>query len=133
MLRTFKYQLRPDEAQAQALDYLLWQARLVYNAALEQRITTYKETGKGVGYPAQWAHFRDVRRAQPDGLGKLNATSLQQMLRRLDKTFAAFFRRVKAGDKPGFPRFKGHNRFKSLEFCHGDGCPGCGRLGLRRT
>ncbi len=122
MLRTFKYQLRPDEAQAQALDYLLWQARLVYNAALEQRITTYKETGKGVGYAAQWAHFRDMRRAQPDTLGKLNATSLQQMLRRLDKAFAAFFRRVKAGDKPGFPRFKGRNRFKSLEFCHGNGC-----------
>jgi putative transposase len=122
MLRTYKYLLRPEKTQAKALDYLLWQARLVYNAALEQRIATYKETGKGVGYVAQWAHFRDLRRAQPDTLGQLNATSLQQMLRRLDKAFAAFFRRVKAGDTPGFPRFKGRHRFKSLEFTYGDGC-----------
>ena len=43
------------------------------------------------------------------------------MLRRLDKAFAAFFRRVKQGETPGFPRFKGRNRFKSLEFTYGDG------------
>ena len=122
MLRTFKYQLRPDEAQQQALDYLLWQARKVYNAALEQRINTYEETRKGIGYAAQWAHFRDLRHDQPDTLGQLNATCLQQMLRRLDKAFAAFFRRVKQGETPGFPRFKGRNRFKSLEFTYGDGC-----------
>jgi len=52
----------------------------------------------------------------------LNATSLQQMLRRLDKAFAAFFRRLKAGEAPGFPRFKGHQRFKSVEYRYGDGC-----------
>ena len=61
-------------------------------------------------------------RANPDTLGKLNATSMQQMLRRLDKAFAAFFRRLKAGEKPGFPRFKGRHRFHSLEYRYGDGC-----------
>jgi ribonuclease BN (tRNA processing enzyme) len=62
MLRTYKYLLRPTTEQSQKLDYLLWQSRLVYNAALEQRIGTYHATGKGIGYGTQWAHFRDVRR-----------------------------------------------------------------------
>lgn len=122
MLRTYKYLLRPDTEQLKHLDYLLWQSRLVYNAALEQRIATYQESGKGIGYGAQWTHFRDLRRENPDTLGRVNASSLQQTLRRLDKAFASFFRRVKAGDTPGFPRFKGRSRFKSIEYTYGDGC-----------
>ncbi len=122
MIRTYKYRLYPTNAQARALDFLLWQGRTLYNAALEQRVTTYKETGKGITYPQQWAHFRDQRRANPDTLGQLNATSVQQMLRRLDKAFHAFFRRLEAGEQAGFPRFKGRHRFRSLEYRYGDGC-----------
>lgn len=121
-IRTYKYRLYPTNVQAQALDFLLWQGRTLYNAALEQRITSYRETGKGATYAEQWAHFRDLRRQQPDTLGQLNATCIQQLLRRLDKAFSAFFRRLKAGETPGFPRFKGRDRFNSLEFKHGDGC-----------
>ncbi len=122
MLRTYKYLLRPNCEQAKALDYLVWQSRLIYNAALEQRIMTYQETGKGIGYTAQWAHFRDLRRSESETIGKLNASSLQHILRRMDKAFQAFFRRVKAGQTPGFPRFKGRERFKSIEYTYGDGC-----------
>lgn len=51
MLRTYKGRLYPTNAQDPQLDFLLWQGRTVYNAALEQRITVYRETGKGVSYP----------------------------------------------------------------------------------
>jgi len=122
VIRTYKYRLYPTNAQARQLDCLLWQGRTLYNAALEQRITTYQETGKSLKYVDQWPHFRDLRNANPDTLGQLNATSVQQMLRRLDKAFAAFFRRLKQGEKPGFPRFKGRHRFNSLEYRYGDGC-----------
>lgn len=122
MLRTYKYRLYPNHTQVEALDFLLWQGRNLYNAALEQRISIYRETGKGISYPGQWAHFRDLRNANPDTLGKLNATSVQQMLRRLDNSFVAFFRRLKTGEKPGFPRFKGRHHFHSLEYHYGDGC-----------
>lgn len=122
MLRTYKYLLRPNTDQLKQLDFLLLQSRLVYNAALEQRMTTYKETGKEIGYEAQWTHFRDLRRQNPDTLGLVNASSLQHLLRRLDKSFAAFFRRLKSGEKPGFPRFKSSNRFRSIEFTYRDGC-----------
>lgn len=44
-------------------------------------------------------------------------------MRRLDKAFAAFFRRIKAGDKPGYPRFRGVGRFDTVDFPKdGDGC-----------
>jgi len=122
LIRTYKYRLYPTNAQERQLDVLLWQGRNLYNAALEQRITAYQKTGKSHKYTDQWPYFRDLRRANPDTLGQLNATSVQQMLRRLDKSFAAFFRRLKRGEKPGFPRFKGRHRFNSLEYKHGDGC-----------
>ena len=122
MKRTYKYRLRPNKQQDQLLDVLFWQARKLYNAALEQRICVYQNTGKGITYPIQWSHFRDQRNNDPDLYGMLNATSVQQMLRRLDKAFSAFFRRLKAGETPGFPRFKSRSRFKSIEYRYGDGC-----------
>ena len=122
MFRTYKYLLRPAPQQAQALDFILRQSRLIYNFALEQRIQTFQEKSLGIRYAAQWAHFRDLRNANPESLGMLNASSMQQLLRRLDKAFQAFFRRNKAGETPGFPRFKVRNRFKSIEYAYGDGC-----------
>ena len=122
MIHTCKYLLYPRKQEAEMLDYLLAMSRNAYNKALEQRISIYKETGAGVTYRTQWTWFRDLRRADPDGLGLLNATCLQQTLRRLDKAYKAFFRRVKAGGATGFPRFKGYHRWKSIEFTYGDGC-----------
>lgn len=121
MYLSYKYRLYPNKAQARQLDFLLWQARNVYNAALEQRINTYKETGKGVSFPEQDKHFRAIRNANPHTLGQLSADSMSQMLRRLDKAYSAFFRRIKAGETAGHPRFKGRNRFHSLEFRPRDG------------
>jgi len=122
VLRTYQYRLYLSNAQERAATVVLAQARGVYNAALEQRITTYRETGRSVTYQQQWAHFRDLRRANPATLGLLNASSLQHVLRRLDKAYQGTFRRIKVGEKAGFPRFKGANRFHSLEFTYGDGC-----------
>jgi len=76
----------------------------------------------GVSYAKQWEHFRDLRHTDMDTLGKLNASSVQQLLRRLDKSFSAFFQRMKSSETPGFPRFKNKDRFKSIEYSYGDGC-----------
>jgi len=122
MIRTYKYRLYPHSCQAKKLSYLLDLSRNVYNAALEQRIDAYEETGTGVTYTTQSKHFGNLRRSDPDGLGVLNFTCMQQTLRRLDKAYRAFFRRVKYGDTPGFPRFKSVMRWHSAEFTYGDGC-----------
>lgn len=42
-------------------------------------------------------------------------------MRRLDEAFAGFFRRVKAGQTPGYPRFKGRGHFDTVTFTNGDG------------
>jgi putative transposase len=56
-------------------------------------------------------------------LAQTNFSSCQATLRRLDKTFQAFFRRVKAGENPGYPRFKGRDRFDTVEYpSYSDGC-----------
>lgn len=120
--RTFKYRLRPNKKQAEALDLMLWYSRTLYNLALEQRIKVYQETGKGANYLKQWPYFRDLRNANPDTYGLLNASSLQHLLRRLDKAFERFYKRVKLGQVPGFPKFKKRKEFKSIEFTYKDGC-----------
>ena len=122
MYRTYQYRLYPDEEQADALDVILRQSCLLYNEALEHRRDVYKHSGQSVSCFDQDSRFRRDRNARPEDFGLLNGRSMSYLLRRLDKAFAAFFRRVKAGGKPGFPRFKAARRFRSVEYEHGDGC-----------
>ena len=123
-IRTYKYRLYPTNAQFAALNDLLDVGRQFYNYALQYRRERWDESRHRVTYHEQAAMWRDWRNEAPDDnpLRLLNMTAGQQLLRRLDKAFAAFFRRMKAGEEPGFPRFKGKNRFHSLEYRHGDGC-----------
>ncbi len=120
MNRTYEYRLYPRKHEREALEALLSQHREVYNRALEQSKHAYAATGQHQSAISQWAYFRDWRKAFPDLM--LNASSLQHTLRRLDKAFAAFFRRVNAGEQPGYPRFKGKDRPKSIEYIYSDGC-----------
>jgi putative transposase len=96
--------------------------RRLYNNALEQRKTVYEREGRTVTFKGQCASLTEARKSDPF-LAQTNAASCQATLRRLDKTFQAFFRRIKNGEKPGYPRFKGRNRFDTVEFrTYGDGC-----------
>jgi putative transposase len=97
----------------------------VYNAALQERRDAWSRKGPdglgtGIRGAEQMAQLRAVREARPDQ-AVWSFTSQQQTLRRLDKAFAAFFRRVKAGQLPGYPRFRSAARFDSVDFRHGDG------------
>jgi putative transposase len=118
--RTYEFRLYPRKAERKALETLLEQHREVYNRALEQCKNAYEATGKGQRALSQWPYFRDWRNAYSDVL--LNASSLQHTLRKLDKAFSAFFRRLKVGETPGYPRYKGRDRLKSIEYTYGDGC-----------
>ncbi len=119
MKRTYEYRLYPRRRERRALDGMLEQAREVYNRALAQCKTAYEVTGKHQTALSQWPYFREWRNTFPDVI--LNASSLQHVLRRVDKAYSAFFRRIKAGETPGHPRFKGKGRYDSLEYTYGDG------------
>ena len=82
MNRTYEYRLYPRKAERQHLELLLSQSREVYNAALAECTAAYAATGKHPGGLSQWAYFREWR--QQDGM-RLNASSVQHLLRRLDK------------------------------------------------
>ena len=123
MRRSYKFLLRPTGGQAAALAGMLEDHRQLYNAALEHRKTAYQRAGVTIRYAEQSGDLKHIRRADPDGQGRWSFCSQQATLRRLDKAFAAFFRRVKAGEKPGYPRFKGRGWSGTVQWPEdGDGC-----------
>jgi putative transposase len=97
--------------------------RNLYNAALEHRRTAYRMAGVTVRYGDQSGDLKHIRADDADGQGRWSFCSQQATLRRLDKAFTAFFRRVTAGRRAGFPRFKGRGWFDTIEWPRdGDGC-----------
>lgn len=121
MKKSFKYRLFTNKTQEFKLDKLFSSARFLYNCALEQRIICYKQWHKSINYYDQANTLKEIR-SFDEGIAQLNFSVSQNVLRQLDKAFQAFFKRIKQGDKPGFPRFKGINRFRSITFpAYGDG------------
>ena len=113
--------LYPTHRQAEALGILLRSHQQIYNAALEERISAWKRARQSISYAHQCASLTEIRRDLPEW-AEANCSSQQMTLRRLDKAFSAFFRRVKSGGTPGFPRFKSLSRFPGFSFkSHGDG------------
>jgi putative transposase len=113
--KTYKEKLRPTPTQERALEEVLWRCRTLYNTALEQRITAWQRCHVSLTRYQQEAELKAIRAAFPD-YAAIHSHVLQDVLARLDKTYQAFFRRVKAGEKAGFPRFKGRNRYHSFTY-----------------
>jgi putative transposase len=120
--KAFKYRLYPTTQQERALTEMLETHRCLYNRALAERKTAWEERRESVSYGQQSAYLKDERTTNPH-LARTNFSSCQATLRRLDRAFQAFFRRIREGQTPGHPRFKGRMRFDTVEFpSYGDGC-----------
>jgi putative transposase len=113
--RAYKFLLRPAGQQQSALVHMLDLHREVYNAALEERREAWRRVKASVTFYDQCRQLTEVRKLRPD-IGALNAQTTQQTLKRLDRAYQAFYRRCKAGQTPGYPRFKGRERFDSITF-----------------
>ena len=120
MLRNWQFRLYPNKAQSVALGEMLDAYRSLYNAALQERRDAWRRCRVSVNYYDQANQLKDIR-TSGDPLSRFSYSTAQQVLRRLDKAFKAFFDRVKRGDKAGFPRFKSARRFSSVPFRFGDG------------
>jgi putative transposase len=121
MRKAYKYRLFTTEAQEQALKEQLAEACRLYNAALQERRDAYEKHGVSLNYYDQANQLKEIRQAGNSGLANFSAS--QDILRRVDKTFKAFFSRCKAGKQAGYPRFKSRRRFDSYTFpSYGDGC-----------
>jgi putative transposase len=120
--KAYLYRLYPNRSQEQALEQMLETHRRLYNEALQARRDAFEREKRSVSYAEQSGKLKAERKRDPY-LAKTNFSSTQATLRRLDKAFKAFFRRVKAGKCPGYPRFKGRDRFRTVEFpSYRDGC-----------
>jgi putative transposase len=114
--KTYQYRLVPTPEQARALETVLLRCRTLYNVALEQRKTWWgRGQGIGVTYYQQAMELPDLKSDCPE-YGEVHAQVLQDVLRRADKTYHAFFRRIQAGETPGYPRFQGANRYHSFTY-----------------
>ncbi|WP_031408158.1 RNA-guided endonuclease TnpB family protein [Thiomonas sp. FB-Cd] len=112
-----KVTLKPYPNAAQAARLEAW-TRLhceLYNAALEERIDAWRKARKSISYFDQQNALPQIKADRPEFIA-LGSHALQQTLRRLDLAFQSFFRRVKAGQTPGFPRFKAAKRFSGFSY-----------------
>jgi putative transposase len=132
--RAYKFRAYPTRGQVSRAAQCLRDHQRLYNAALEERREAWRMRKVSVRYGQQSAQLKDIRGLDPDQ-GRWSFSSQQATLRRLDKAFAAFCRRCRAGQKPGYPRFRALDRWDSVEWpSDGDGCrwkPDMGRVYLQ--
>ncbi len=140
MLKAYKYRLYPSKAQQLLLEQTLETCRRWYNTCLAERKYAYENEKRSVGKFEQLRQVKVLKQTNPYA-ANVHSHILQIVVQDLDKAFQSFFRRAKAGEKAGYPRFKGKNRFDSFglkEYGNGfkiDGrrlrLSGIGRLRIR--
>src|SRR5581483_1579100 len=113
--KTYKFKLKPPPDQERAMEFVLRRCRELYNAALQERRDAWQKCGVGITVAGQSAQLPDLKEVRPD-YRDIHSQVLQDVLTRLDRAFHAFFRRVKNGGKPGYPRFQGANRYNSFTY-----------------
>ena len=136
--RVTKMRAYPTASQQRQLDALRAAHCEIYNAALEERREHRKRHKTSVRYTDQSAQLKHVRELRPD-LAVWSFTGQQQTLRRLQRSYDGFFRRLrkfnrlapaqkakakaegKPVSKPGYPRFKPVHRFDTVDHVNGDG------------
>ena len=115
MFLTYRYRLLPTKRQHRALESILESQRQLYNAALEERIEAYRKANITRSYMDQAKALTEWRRGDPEARA-IPANVQRATLIRLDRAYSSFFRRVRAGANPGFPRFRGKGWFDSFGF-----------------
>jgi putative transposase len=113
--KAFKYKLRVSRAVDRKLTATLDLCRELYNAALQERRDAYRKAGVSISYYHQADQLPDIKRERPD-VASVHSQVLQDTLRRVQKAFDGFFRRVKAGRKAGYPRFRSKDRYDSFTY-----------------
>jgi len=115
MRKTFKYRLYPTKQQQRLLDQQLEECRWLYNQLLAQRRDAWEERQASCRLYDQQAALPALKAERPS-LAGVHSQVLQNVAVRIDLAVQAFFRRVKAGEAPGYPRFRGKNRYASVTF-----------------
>jgi putative transposase len=113
--KAFRYRLYPSRAQERLLDATLETCRRFYNDCLAERKQAWEDEQRTVGKVEQLRQVKE-RKATNPWAKDVHSHVLQIVVDDLDNAFQAFFRRLKAGEEPGYPRFKGGHRWRSFGF-----------------
>jgi putative transposase len=89
--------------------------RELYNSALQERRDAWQINQISINYHTQAIQLPPIKSIRKD-VDAVYSQVLQDVLRRVSKTFDAFFRRVKNGETPGYPRFKPASRYDSFTY-----------------
>lgn len=115
MMKSYKFKLEPTKSQIEQIETTLNLCRWLYNTALEQRKFAYRYRNISVSYNMQQNELPQLKKEFPE-FKQVQSQVLQDVLRRLEKAFKAFFRRMKVGQKAGYPRFQGKRRYDSFTY-----------------
>jgi len=115
LTKTYLFRLYPTRKQTRTLEEWLGLCCEVYNAALDERKSAFRIAGVSLSYEDQCSELPGCKQARSD-LRDVPSQVLQDAVKRVELAFEAFFRRVQAGQKPGYPRFKSRFRYDSLTF-----------------
>lgn len=102
---SYKFRIYPNAVQIQQIRKTFGCCRFVWNHYLALRKEAYERDGKTLNYNACSGDMTQLKKSLP-WLKEVDATALQSSLRDLDFAYQNFFRRVKNGEKPGYPKFK---------------------------
>lgn len=102
---SYKFRIYPNAAQREQISKTFGCCRYVWNYYLVKRTETYKQDGKSINYN-DCSRDLTLLKKELKWLGEVDATALQSCLRAQENGFQNFFRRIKKGEKPGYPRLK---------------------------
>lgn len=114
-MKAFKYRIYPTKEQETLLNDTLFRCSRLYNDLLAERRDVWREHQVSIDYRYQ-ANLLPSRKKKDPSLRKVHSQVLQNVIKRLDLAFEGFFRRVKAGEKPGYPRFRPYRRYDSFTY-----------------
>jgi putative transposase len=115
MRKTYQYRIFPSNSQRTSLQGILDACRWVYNKTLATRKAAWEERQESISR-YETNKLLTVWRDEHAFLAHGHAQAMQDAQKRVDLAFRAFFRRVKAGEKPGYPRFRAYDRYDSFTY-----------------
>ena len=133
-MKTYIWKLKPTKPQLAAMEQTVEVCRHLYNGALAERKDAWENEKRSVNFAQQCASL-PLLKEKSAYLPHIHSQVLQDVMHRVNRSFENFFRRVKAGDTPGYPRFKGEHWYDSFQYRqYGNGAKfdAQGRLGLSK-
>ena len=115
MRKTYKFRIYPTKPQQKQMERSLEICRQVYNRTLAERKTAYEDRGETLSKYTLNKLLPEWKKENPEYKDVFSQT-LQEVQERVDLAFKHFFRRVRNGEKPGYPRFKGKGWYDSFTY-----------------